>query len=315
MSVDLVVRPGPDRLVAEIAATQLGLITRRQLEACGFARGAIARAVERGRLIRVDRGVYAVGRPPEDPMAAQLAAVLSMPGDAWLRGLSAGEAWGILPHPPGGPVQVCVVDGGGRSRAGLDVRRLRHLGPGDRTRLGPLPVTGLARTVVDLGQELGLDDLERSFAEATVVHRLRPSAVRFAVDRAPRGPGVAAVRRLLAYADGPRHTRTEIERRLLRLVRESGLPVPRMNVRIGRFVVDALWSDEGVIGEADGFAAHGSRRSFEADRRRDAELQARGFVVTRMTWRQLTEDRLPTAASLGAILAVRRSRGRDGSRT
>lgn len=296
----------PERLVAQVAEGQLGLVARSQLEACGLGRGAIAHWVRCGRLFREDRGVYAVGRPSADPMARHLAAVLALPGDGWLRGTSAGAAWRILPGPPAGPVQVCVTDGGGRSRDGVDVRRLERLSPGDRTCLGPLPVTGLARTVVDLGAELPADDLERTFAEAIVIHRLSAGAVRHALDRTTYRPGTAAVRAVLAAAGGPRHTRTEIERLLLRLVRDADLPVPRTNVRVGRYVVDAIWPEHRVIGEADGFASHGTRRGFEDDRRRDADLQGRGFVVTRLTWRQLTEDRIAAAARLAAILAVRR---------
>lgn len=299
----------PERLVLEIAEDQLGLITRMQLGACGVGRGAIAHWVRIGRLFREDRSVFAVGRPAVDPMARHLAAVLALPGPGWLRGTSAGAAWSILPDmvaATAGPVQLCVVDGGGRSRPGAQVRRLGRLSTGDRTLLGPLPVTALARTIVDLGAELAPDDLERAFAEATVVHRLSPGAVRHALERTTDRRGIAGVRALLAVAGGPRHTRTEIERLLLRLVRDAGLPVPRTNVRVGPYVVDALWPEHRVIGEADGFAAHGTRRGFEDDRRRDAELQGRGFVVTRVTWRQLTEDRLAAAVRLAAILAVRR---------
>lgn len=295
-----------DPRVAAIAARQLGMVTRRQLDECGLGPGAIRSRIERGLLLRVQRGVYAVGRPPEDPLARHFAAVLSLPGLGWLCGVSAGAAWGVLPRPSTGAPQVCTVDGGVRSRPGLLVRRLDGLHPGDRTMRGPVPVVSLARTVVDLGAELEIDDLERSFAEAMALYGLRPVAVAHALERRGRFRGVALVRRLLALAEGPQRTRSELERVLLRLVRTSGLPEPRMNVRIGRFEVDALWPRERVVAEADGFGFHGSRRSFEEDRRRDAELQGRGFVVTRMTWRQLTEDRVATAARLGAILAVRR---------
>ncbi|WP_026911623.1 DUF559 domain-containing protein [Patulibacter minatonensis] len=300
---------GPRKKVADIAGRQLGLITRHQLGECGVGRGAIASWIEREILLRSEFGVFAFGRPTEDPRARYLAAVLSLPGPGWLCGTSAGDAWDILPRRPSGPPQVCVVGGGARSRPGVLVRRLRTLDAGDRTARGPLPVTSLARTVVDLGGELGVDDLERSFAEAMAVHGLSTRVVAYAAERRGRFRGVATVRRLLELADGPQRTRSELERELRRLVRASGLPEPRMNVRIGRHEVDALWAEDGVIGEADGFGFHGSRRSFEADRRRDAELQGRGFVVTRMTWRQLTEDRVATAARLGAILAVRRAQG------
>jgi very-short-patch-repair endonuclease len=41
--------------------------------------------------------------------------------------------------------------------------------------------------------------------------------------------------------------------------------------------------------ETDGFAFHGDRDAFEADRARDALLQALGFRVLRFTYRQVVE--------------------------
>jgi very-short-patch-repair endonuclease len=292
--------------VSALSARQLGLITRRQLVECGLGRGAVESWIDRGVLTRKERGVYEVGRPAEDRLADHLAAVLSLPCPGWLRGRSAGAVWGVLPGPAPTVPQVCVVGGGARSRPGLDVLRLQRLDTGDCTVRGPFPVTSLARTVVDLGAELVIDDLERAFAEAVAVRGLDLRSVGYAMERRGRFRGVANLRRLLALADGPQRTRSELERELRRLVRESGLAAPRMNVRIGPYEVDALWPEERVVGEADGFGFHRSRQSFEADRRRDAELQGRGFVVTRMTWRQMTDDRVATAARLGAILAVRR---------
>ena len=60
-----------------------------------------------------------------------------------------------------------------------------------------------------------------------------------------------------------------------------------------------------MIVETDGWAFHGGRSAFERDRRRDAELQARGYVVMRFTWRRLTREPLHAVAGLSSVLAVR----------
>ena len=44
-------------------------------------------------------------------------------------------------------------------------------------------------------------------------------------------------------------------------------------------LVDALWREERVIVEADGYEFHKSRARFEADRRRDAKLLLAGYRV------------------------------------
>lgn len=291
--------------IAAIASRQLGLVTLAQLSACGLGRGAVAHRVATGTLIRVAPGVYALGRPADDPFAPALAAVLAVNGDAWLAGRSAGAAWRLVRPAANAPVELCVVECRSRSRPGVEVRRLSRLDPRDRARQGPLPVTGLARTVVDLAPVLSGDDLERAAGEAVAVHGLTAAALKGALDRTPAAKGGAAVRRLLEDGDGPRHTRSEAEREFLRLIREAELPVPRMNVRIGRYTVDALWEDRDLVAEVDSFRFHRSRKRFEEDRGRDADLQGRGFLVTRVTWRQMTEHRVATAARLGAVHAVR----------
>jgi very-short-patch-repair endonuclease len=45
--------------------------------------------------------------------------------------------------------------------------------------------------------------------------------------------------------------------------------------------------------ETDGWQAHGTRSSFEADRARDVELRLLGFEVARFTYRQVTDRPAP----------------------
>ena len=47
---------------------------------------------------------------------------------------------------------------------------------------------------------------------------------------------------------------------------------------------------ERLIVEVDGYTFHGGRAAFERDRERDAELQAEGLRVMRVTWRQLVAE-------------------------
>jgi very-short-patch-repair endonuclease len=54
--------------------------------------------------------------------------------------------------------------------------------------------------------------------------------------------------------------------------------------------------------ELDGYAVHGTRRSFEGDRERDRLLQARGWRVIRLTWRQLRDDPAAVARDLRVLL-------------
>ncbi len=107
-------------------------------------------------------------------------------------------------------------------------------------------------------------------------------------------------------------TRSDLERRFLRLLRSHELPLPEVNARLGPYEVDFLWRSAHLVVELDGYAYHSDRASFEADRRRDRELQARGFVVLRFTYREVMEEQDAVVASLRAHLPTGRS-ARRGS--
>jgi very-short-patch-repair endonuclease len=102
----------------------------------------------------------------------------------------------------------------------------------------------------------------------------------------------------------PALTRSEAERRLLELIRTAELPAPETNARIAGYEVDFVWHAQRLVVEVDGYAFHSMRSSFERDRRKDAELIARGWRVIRVTWRQLTEAPAALIATLATALAA-----------
>ena len=68
-------------------------------------------------------------------------------------------------------------------------------------------------------------------------------------------------------------------------------------------MVDLLWAEQRLIVEFDGFGTHGSRSSFETDRRRDRHLVAAGYRVIRVTWLQLEDEPFALIAQIAAMLA------------
>ena len=62
-----------------------------------------------------------------------------------------------------------------------------------------------------------------------------------------------------------------------------------MNARIAGYEVDALFREQRVIVELDGYEFHGTRQAFEKDRERDAATLAAGSGTVRITWERLTE--------------------------
>jgi very-short-patch-repair endonuclease len=197
-----------------------------------------------------------------------MAAVLACGEGAVLSHRSAAMHWGML-NPAKGPVDVTVPSDGGRTRReGLRVHRSKRLAPKAVTIRRSIPVTTPARTILDLRRVLERSELERLIAQAEVL-------------RLPIG-------RLPGFLHEP--TRSELERRFLLLCRRHGIPKPDVNVRIGPYEVDFLWSDRHLAVETDGWDTHRTRSAFEADRARDVELKARGYDVARFTYRQVWHD-------------------------
>ena len=77
-----------------------------------------------------------------------------------------------------------------------------------------------------------------------------------------------------------------------------------MNETICGLRVDALWREQRLIVELDGYAAHGSRAAIERDRRRELTLRSAGNVVLRYTWEQVTEQPEQVVADLRLALSA-----------
>lgn len=115
--------------------------------------------------------------------------------------------------------------------------------------------------------------------------------------------GLSGLRSVLDTWQPVGGTRSELERRFVGLCRESGLPTPAINRVIEGFEVDAVWEEAGLVVELDGYAFHKTRRAFERDRARDAELLLGGYQVLRVTARRLRDDSDSVMATIRRLLA------------
>jgi hypothetical protein len=127
-----------------------------------------------------------------------------------------------------------------------------------------------------------------------------------ALERAPRHRGAARLRALLA--DGYVPTRSEFEDRALDVLAAAGMQRPDVNPKLvldGRTVrPDLLWRDRHVVVELDGAAWHDERLAREDDAERQALLEAHGYRVLRITWRQLVDHPQQTIARIRAALGL-----------
>jgi len=266
------------------------VVSRSQLLAAGVPATTIADRLRSGRLLRLHRGVYAVGHARLRREGHWLAAVLAVgPGAV----LSHRDAAGLHGLRPANHVRTDVTTTRQpRTIDGIAIHRTRVLDEEDVTTVHGIPITTVARTLVDLAGAVPHDHLTRAVREAERQRTfdLRQVEAAMARMRGRRGPGHRALRAALAEAAAFEHdhTRSPLEDVFLRLVRSNGLPLPSTNAPVEGFEIDAVWRTQRVAVELDGWTDHQTRRAFETDRERDATLTAAGWRVVRFTYRQVT---------------------------
>lgn len=291
-----------ERALGEFAARQHGVLSLLQLREFGLSDKAIHGRIRSGRLRRLYQGVYAVGPMALTERGRELAAVLACGDGAALSHRSAGFAWGMVKRQAHKIHVTCA-----RSRPpgpGVVVHR-SPLDESDRVMRDGVPVTTVARTLVDLAEVLTETQLADAVHEAEVQRRFDLTEVEAAQARAPGRRGRGKLNRVLADWRPRPFTRTEAERLFLALCKRHGLPRPGVNTWVGEQEVDFAWPDHDLAVEVDGGATHLTRRAFEEDRRRDRRLAVKGIQVLRVTWRDLHENQADVAAQLAAVLKNR----------
>jgi predicted transcriptional regulator of viral defense system len=297
-------RPTVSGVDTEPVAEPPALVLRRAALDQGIVDDEIARLRRAGTWTSLQRGAYLVGDPPLDRRtrhelavratfaALRTAAVVSHASAAALHGL---PLWGI-------PLQRVHITRRPPARSDADTRLRSHvarLAADDVVVLGSLPVTSLARTVVDLARSLpfaaGL-----AVADAALHSRkVTPDDLRAVLEAGAGTRGTRAARRVVAAAD--RRSESVGESRSRAVMIQLGLVLPDLQVEVrepgGRLVgrCDFGWRDARVLGEFDGQVKYGrllrpgqepGDAVFEEKRREDA-LRDERWGMVRWVWREL----------------------------
>ena len=125
-----------------------------------------------------------------------------------------------------------------------------------------IPVTTVARTLLDLADVLDLQALRRAITEAEYRNLFDLTALIAVVES---NPGSRTTKLMTAATEGRLHrTRSPLEDRFLRFVDRYGVEEPESNVRLEGYEVDFLWRRVGLVVELDGLAEHGTRAGGQA---------------------------------------------------
>jgi hypothetical protein len=217
--------------------------------------------------------------------------------------LSAGWLWGLLRYRP---ETIHVTAATQRHPRRGFVVHTAELAAGDIEEVEGIPVTSIARTLLDLASMLHADQLERALRRAEELGLFDLGPIDELLGRCGHHPGAGPLRRALEiYRDEPEFTRSGLERGFLKLVKKAGLPTPSMNFVVAGFELDAYWEAERFAVELDVYETHGTRQAFETDRKREDDLLLIGVETIRVTGPRLRREPKATVERVAAHLERR----------
>ena len=283
-----------DAALLRLAGRQHGLVTFAQLTALGFTEKAIRHRVAAGVLFRVHRGIYAVTGTRDSFEFRVMAAVLAAGDGALASHRCAASLYGLRRIRCDEP-EVTVSGRAAPRIDGFRAHRRDVLTAVDRSRIGLIPVTSPAWTLLDLAGDgternrLGgaLDDvLVRKLTALTAIERVLTRALGLHV------PGAVLLAELVdERRQGKQPSQTGLEDELLEVFRAYGLPEPERQFKLrlpggGTAIFDAAYPDLRLGFEADGDRWHKGL----LDRMRDEARDEQAALVGWTTKRYGTED-------------------------
>jgi len=292
-----------------VAESQERVITVAQMADAGVSRAGVNRLLRDGTLQRAARGVLVAGaaEPEGMPFRRRLWLAVLQAGPSAVAYRRSAAAWWGLDGNPGDVVEVALP--WSRQSRTTAVHRLIGLEPEHVTRHLGLPITTVARTLVDLGSAVPSTVVERALEGAL---RQRMVSIDDLVDLTARARswGRGALAEVMAARPaGTPATGSDAETQFLQLARAAGLPEPRRQfvlVLAGRqYRMDFAWPSLRLAVEIDGFQVHGQPSALRADLRRQNRIVLDGWMILRFTWADVVrQPELTVIRDLRAAFAL-----------
>lgn len=281
----------PQQIAAGVWAlvrAQHGVITYAQLRAFGYSKDAIAHRLDTGRLVRLWRGVYAVGRPDVSRRGIWMAATLAC-GDGYaLDGESGMALWGVRGR-EGRAIEIAGPGEAGRQLRGMKSRRVRGVEE-HATRRHGIPVLTLPLLFVHVAPRLSQGALEAALNEADKRDLIHVDELRERIEPLRGRPGVARLRSTIDRATF-RYTDSQLERVMRPIFRKAGLGEPLTQQWVNGYLVDFYWPELDFVIETDGGRFHRTAFQQTKDRYRDQAHTLAETAFLRFTHGQIRYDR------------------------
>src|SRR5437588_10894494 len=288
--------------------------TRRCGRASRRASGAIVKSDD---WKRVYAGVYRRAGAPETWNQALMAGCLA--GDGIASHHAAGMLWNLPKIEP--RLEITIPQSRRIELEGFEVHRTRFLQPVDRARRSGLPVTSLARTVIDVSLEV--PRLAPVIVNHVLAKRKVPLALlvnRLTAQGTQGRSGAAGLMEVLEERRGrKRHVDSELQRQFEEIAlggyRAGLLPEPFFEYPVqladGRWrYPDVAFPPPVMVGfEAQSYEHHSTLEAFAADVERSLELFGEGWTIVPITAVQLRNPPKLVALMARIIAAAQGRRG------
>ena len=293
-----------DAAIAALAGRQHTIVGHEQLLELGCGRRTVARWVSRGRLHSVFHGVYSVLCGELPPLAREQAALLACGKRAFLSHHTAAGIWGLLRELPT-ELHVSVVGRRCSSRDGIRVHEIQAIDGREVRQHEGLWVSSPARAVLEIAATGTAQELTAAIDEGLARRLFTPRELSEVLARNRPCRGAARLAAVLGDETATATSRSRNEKRLLRLLRDAGLPVPETNVKFGRFELDFFWRRERLAVEVDGYTFHRGPAAFNRDREKDLVLRDADIELLRFTGDHVNDRSPMVLARIAGELARR----------
>jgi hypothetical protein len=181
------------------------------------------------------------------------------------------------------PIPHVLVPRRHRPIEGIVIHHCLGLDPRDVTVFRGIPVTTVARMLVDLSDVLTKFQLANVMYEAAYRGRLNLDATKRARQRANGRRNLHVLDAAIdLYLSGSAGTRSRLEDTFLSLLQFAGVTEPLVNTHLEGEEVDCQWPQSMLVVEVDG-PGHERPAAKQNDARKDRKLRAAGYTVLRFT--------------------------------
>ncbi len=298
----------------DVSNAQHGVFTTQQAAQAGLVRSDRDYLLRRGGWQPQRRGIYVEVPPPpggpEGPHRAAVAARLALHGQGVCSHETAARLHGLALHRGREDEVILTMPSGHRSHRNFDGIHLHRatLPGGHVSSVEGIPVTSVARTLVDLGRIRPFGPALIPLDHALHQHLVSRDQLAGVVLDCRRWPGIRRASDVVEFGDAAAESPLESLGRLC--LHQYGVPPPTLQHSIvlpdgQRSRADFWWQHAAVVGEADGLGKYTDAAVLRAEKLRQEALESMGLIVVRFTWADIALRPAETARRFLVALSRR----------